>query len=168
MAEQERVNSQQEQSDSGIAGSATERARPIVNVVGEQVALGPFDKKLGDVLYRWMNDLDFQRLGGYVPQPRSAESELKAFESWNEAKDSVFFIVYEAATWQPIGFASLMHINPHHRSAEFGIGLGEAAARGKGYGTETALLMLDYAFTVRGLHSVYLITAAYNLAGQRA
>jgi RimJ/RimL family protein N-acetyltransferase len=115
-----------------------------------------------------MNDLDFQRLGGYVPQPRSAESELKAFESWNDNEDGVFFIVYEVATWQPIGFASLMHIDAHHRSAEFGIGLGESSARGKGYGTETAMLVLDYAFTVRGLHSVYLTTAAYNVAGQRA
>ena len=142
--------------------------QPIINIAGEKVALGPFDTKLSDLLYRWMNDLDFQRLGGYVPQPRSAEAELKAFERWNDAQDSVLFLVYEVATWRPIGFASLMHMNAHHRSAEFGIGLGEAAARGKGYGTETTRLMLDYAFTVRGLHSVYLTTAVYNVAGQRA
>ncbi len=41
-------------------------------------------------------------------------------------------------------------------------------ARGKGYGTETARLLLDDAFTALGLHSVYLTVAEYNLAGRRA
>lgn len=43
-----------------------------------------------------------------------------------------------------------------------------ADARGKGFGTETTSLMLDYAFTVLGLHSVGLAVAEFNAAGIRA
>ena len=46
--------------------------------------------------------------------------------------------------------------------------IGEADARGKGYGTEATQLLLDYAFTALGLHSVMLTTDSYNLAGQAA
>ncbi len=54
------------------------------------------------------------------------------------------------------------------RTAGFGIVLGEADCRGKGYGTEGTRLLLDYAFTALGLHSVMLTTDSYNLAGQAA
>ncbi|GIW04684.1 MAG: hypothetical protein KatS3mg059_1304 [Thermomicrobiales bacterium] len=46
--------------------------------------------------------------------------------------------------------------------------IGEADARGKGYGTETARLMLEYAFTALGLHNVMLQVYAYNRAAHRA
>src|SRR5205807_9599132 len=54
------------------------------------------------------------------------------------------------------------------RTAEYGILIGEADARGKGYGTQVTTLMLDYAFVALGLHSVMLRVYAYNLAGKRA
>ncbi len=50
----------------------------------------------------------------------------------------------------------------------FGILIGESDARGRGHGAETARLMLDYAFTALGLHSVMLRVHEYNLAGRRA
>ncbi|MYB77677.1 MAG: GNAT family N-acetyltransferase, partial [Chloroflexi bacterium] len=59
-------------------------------------------------------------------------------------------------------------IDHRNRTAAFGIAIGEPDARGKGYGTETAQLMLDYAFTVQGLHNVMLHVHEYNLAGIRA
>ncbi len=54
------------------------------------------------------------------------------------------------------------------RTAAFGIIIGEADCRGKGFGTEVTRLMLDYAFTALGLHSVMLTTDSFNLAGQAA
>ncbi len=59
-------------------------------------------------------------------------------------------------------------IDYRNRSATFGIVIGEPDARGKGCGTETTRLMLDYAFTALGLHSVMLTVYEFNLAGQRA
>jgi diamine N-acetyltransferase len=51
---------------------------------------------------------------------------------------------------------------------EFAIDIGEDTAYGKGYGTETTRLMLEYAFTLLGLNSVCLSVAEYNHAGRRA
>jgi len=61
-----------------------------------------------------------------------------------------------------------MAIHLLHRTAVFGILIGEPEMRGKGYGTEATRLMLDYAFTVLSLHSVSLTTDQHNLAGQHA
>ncbi len=36
---------------------------------------------------------------------------------------------------------------------------------GRGYGTETTRLMLDYAFTALGLHNVMLTVFVFNAAG---
>jgi RimJ/RimL family protein N-acetyltransferase len=57
--------------------------------------------------------------------------------------------------------------NPHG-TAEFGITIGDAGERGQGYGTEATRLLLDYAFTVLGVHNVWLDTPAYNIGALRA
>ena len=78
------------------------------------------------------------------------------------------FTVYVRDTWRPIGNTSLMEIDRVHRAATFGLLIGEPDARGLGYGAEATRLVLDYAFTALGLHSVQLNVFAYNLAGLRA
>ncbi|HEY0068808.1 MAG TPA: GNAT family protein [Chloroflexia bacterium] len=142
--------------------------RPVLNILGEKVALGPYDKSIVETYHRWVNDFDTLRLGGLPIKPRSLEQLIAAFERWATEDDSVWFLMYEVSTWRPVGWTGIQHIDLHHRSAEFGITIAEPDARGRGYGTEAAQLVLDYAFTARGLHSVYLTTAAYNIAGQRA
>jgi hypothetical protein len=56
-------------------------------------------------------------------------------------------------------------VDHRNRSATFGILIGEPECRGKGYGTETTRLMLDYAFTALGLHNVMLTVFEFNPAG---
>jgi RimJ/RimL family protein N-acetyltransferase len=43
--------------------------------------------------------------------------------------------------------------------------MGKPDCRGKGYGTGTTRLMLDYAFTALGLHNVMLTVFEFNSAG---
>ena len=78
------------------------------------------------------------------------------------------FVIYERATWRPIGLTHLTEVDWRGRTAAFSIIIGEADARGHGYGTEATRLMLDYAFTALGLRSAMLVTDSYNLAGQAA
>jgi RimJ/RimL family protein N-acetyltransferase len=68
---------------------------------------------------------------------------------------------------RPVGGCDLRDIDHRNRVATMGMLIGEPEARGKGYGTEATRLLLDLAFTVHGLHSVWLTVYAYNLAGQR-
>jgi RimJ/RimL family protein N-acetyltransferase len=152
--------------ESSASREATQQ--PIMNVVGDLVALGPLRRDLLPTYQRWINDFGVLRtLGAIAPRPTTKEQE----EIWYDghfAPAEVHFTIYARATWHPIGNASLRGIDHRNRTALFGILIGEADSRGKGYGTEATRLMLDYAFTALGLHSVMLTVAEFNLAGRRA
>jgi RimJ/RimL family protein N-acetyltransferase len=143
-------------------------ATPIVNIVGEGVALGPLLREHIPLIARWRNDFFVQRTFGDTPKGLTIEAITARYEDWAKGDDAFWFIIYEKATWRPIGHTDLFAVDWRGRCAMFGILLGEADCRGKGYGTETARLMLDYAFTALGLNSVMLTTDAFNLAGQAA
>lgn len=141
---------------------------PLVNIVGELVTLGPLRRDLVPTYQRWMNDLAVVRNIGVMPLPMTLEREEGWFERAVKSDDSFSFTIYERASGTPIGNTSLMGLDWRSRTAEFGILIGEAAGRGKGSGTETARLILDYAFVALGLHSVFLRVHEYNHAGRRA
>jgi diamine N-acetyltransferase len=140
---------------------------PIYNIVGELVALGPLRRELLPDYAAWINDLATARFIAAIPRPMTAEQEAAWYDSVSTGADAVFTI-FERASGRPIGTTSLNGIDQRNRTAEFGILLGEADARGKGYGTEVTRLMLDYAFTALGLNSVMLRVLAVNVAGLRA
>src|SRR5262249_4989480 len=85
-----------------------------------------------------------------------------------ERQGWIGFAIYELATLRPIGLANLRDLDSVHRTAEFGVLIGESDCRGKGYGTEATQLMLDYAFTALGVHNVGLDTLSFNTAAIRA
>jgi len=140
--------------------------RPLISIEGNLVALGPLRRDLIPTYQRWHNDVATMRT--YVlPLPTTLEQEEALSAELTAASDKALFTIYERP-WQAVGTSYLTDIDHRHRSAEFGVLIGEAIWRGKGYGTETASLMLDYAFTALGLHSVMLTVYAFNLAGRRA
>lgn len=140
---------------------------PIVNIVGERLALGPLRRDLLPTYQRWINDFGALRtLGAVAPGPTTLEQEARWYDA--QPATEVRFTIFERATWRPIGTTALHGLDYRNRTALFGILIGEAEARGQGYGTEATRLTLDYAFTALGLHSVMLTVAEFNLAGQRA
>ena len=141
--------------------------RPIVNIEGELVALGPARRDLLPVYTRWMNDLGTLRSIGAPSRPMTLEAETAWYDGI-AASDTAFFTIYERSTWLPVGGTDLREIDYRNRSASFGIMIGEPDRRGKGYGTEATRLLLDYAFTALGLHNVMLTCYEFNLAGRRA
>ncbi|MDQ4098961.1 MAG: GNAT family N-acetyltransferase [Chloroflexota bacterium] len=143
--------------------------QPIVNIVGERVALGPARRDLLPILTRWINDFSTLRtIGAVTLGPTSAEAEERWYDAATGPNASPYFLIYERATGRPIGGTGLRDVDHRNRTAIFGILIGEVDARGQGYGTEATRLMLDYAFTALGLHSVLLTVAEYNHAGRRA
>lgn len=145
--------------------------KPIFNIVGEKVALGPMQKSILPLFLRWANDFDVAIMSGDPIRPVRRELIEADFESDSkneERQSSIEFLIYEQASFRCIGTTFLKHIDKTQRTAEYGIVIGEKDCWGKGYGTETTLLMLDYAFTVLGLHTVLLQTYAYNERAVRA
>ena len=55
-----------------------------------------------------------------------------------------------------VGSVYLRDIDPEERSAEYGIFIGEESARGKGVGTKSARLILEYAFNDLKLEKIFL------------
>ncbi len=140
---------------------------PILNVEGDLVALGPLRRDLLPLYTRWINDLAAARMLG-ASLPTTLEGETKWYDEWATSEKTVPFTVYARPELRPIGTASLFDVDHRNRAAVFGIFIGDAQYRGKGYGSETTHLVLDYAFTVLGLHNVMLTVYDLNPAGVRA
>lgn len=139
---------------------------PVVNVLGERIALGPHRRDLLSTYQRWINDFAALRtLGAMAPGPTTLEQEAAWYDG--QGSNEVRFTIYKRATWRPIGTTALHSVDHRNRTAAFGIHIGESDARGKGYGSEATSLTLDYAFTALGLHSVMLTVAEFNLVGRR-
>lgn len=144
----------------------------IMNIVGERVALGPLRSDCAPLWQQWMNDYAVRRTFG-VPEVVTLAQVIGELAHLPALDHHAFFLLHERRgaggdDLRPIGFTYLSEIDDCNRTAEFGILIGEADARGKGYGTEATRLMLDYAFTVLGLHNVILRVYAPNRAGTRA
>jgi diamine N-acetyltransferase len=144
--------------------------QPIFAIVGEQVALGPYTRDILPAWSRWANDFAVRVLAGDPLYPNSPESTEGLYDRLcgERAMDRARFIIYERTTLRPIGMTHLTDIDYAARTASYSIIIGEKDCWGKGYGTETTILMLDYGFTALGLHNIMLCAYAFNARGLRA
>lgn len=140
-------------------------SEPILNVVGEKVALGPLRRDLLPLLQRWINDFEVTRTLASRLVPMTLEQEEAWYEGAGKSENDVRFILYQRDGMRPVGVAGLHHIEHNNRTAEFGVLIGEKDCWGKGYGTEATRLMLDYGFTCLGLHAIMLHVHVYNQRG---
>ena len=141
--------------------------QPIINIVGDKVALGPMSREHLPLYYRWRNDTEVMRFGDRQP-PSTLEKERVNYERVVKTDSASDFAIYEKSGLRPIGFAGLFDISNRDRNAEFGIMIGEKELWGKGYGTEVTKLMLDYGFTCLGLHNIFLWVNEANERGIKA
>jgi len=142
-------------------------AAPVVNVTGGRLALGPLRGDLLPTYHRWNNDFSMSRTLR-SSQPWTTAQVAARLDALDADEHSVNFTIYRRADWRPLGNVALIDVDWRARTAELLLFIGEADCRGRGYGTEATRLILDYAFTALGLHSVWLRVYAFNLAGQRA
>jgi RimJ/RimL family protein N-acetyltransferase len=150
--------------------NAGDASAPIINVRGDRVALGPLHAGLFPLFERWENDFWVIDRGGDEPGPRTPDSVREGWERLfkGEREDWLGFAIYALPDLRPIGMANVRDFQNRHGTAEIGISIFAGADRGQGYGTESMQLLLDYAFTVLGVHNVWLDTPAYNMAALRA
>ena len=95
------------------------------------------------------------------------ELTAKEHESWIKNKietgQVVQMIICTTEGDRPIGSVYIRDIDLEHHKGEYGIFIGEEDALGKGYGTEAAKLMIQYAFEKLLLHRLYLRVFADNI-----
>jgi RimJ/RimL family protein N-acetyltransferase len=143
---------------------------PVINITGEKVALGPSNREHVPLFARWDNDFSVTLFAGDPLRPSTRDFIEANYDRYNkeEPRHWAGFMIYELATLRPIGVTELRNIDQPRRTAEYGISIGEKDCWSKGYGTETTILVLDYAFNVLNLHNVMLDTFAYNERAIRA
>ena len=145
-----------------MAGSNESKEQAIITIRGDRVGLGPLRRDLLETIQlRWGNDLAAGMMQGAVGFATSASSQ-RYYDHRTAGKNVEEFLVYRLSTSQPIGTTNLHEIDARERSAEIAYNIMERDYRGKGYGTEAALLTLDYAFTALGLHRVSTRVFEYN------
>lgn len=146
-------------------------ARPVYNIVGDKVALGPGAREvIIELFYRGDNDFEVAMLAGDPLWPRAREAFEAEYErNAREPHPSwVGFIIFDRATDTPIGGISLRNLDLTIGVGELGISIGRKDYWGKGFGTEAITLILDYGFSVLGLHNIMLSTYAYNERAMRS
>lgn len=115
-------------------------------------------------LLEWHNNFQIKKLALMHPFPVSLELERKHLETQLTSTNNTMILlgIEEKRSNELIGFTKLYNINWVHRTTYFGIVIGDESARGKGYGQETTVLMLNYAFRNLNLHKILLEVAAFN------
>ena len=122
---------------------------------GMLVELSPLTDADSETMLRWINERDLVLLSSaYRPVDEVAHREW--FDSIRRRQDVAIFGIREREGGRLIGSCQLLAISPTHRKAELQIRIGEAEARGRGYGREAVGLLLDYAFKDLNLHRVEL------------
>lgn len=98
-----------------------------------------------DMVLRWRNS-DYVRNHFIHRDMISREEHLRWLHSKVETGKVIQFIMVERTTDIPVGSVYLRDVEYEEKTAEYGIFIGEADSRGKGYGTEAAQVIIKYAF----------------------
>lgn len=114
-----------------------------------------------DLIVGWRN-MDAVRKNFIYQALFTRESHEHWIRTKVETGDVVQMIICETGTDRAVGSVYVRDIDKVHQKAEYGIFIGEAAARGKGYGTAAARLMIRYCFEELKLHRLFLRVYADN------
>jgi RimJ/RimL family protein N-acetyltransferase len=128
--------------------------------VGEKIYLRPISEDDFAYIQRWFDDPEIRRLTGEVKALRGEEA--KEFYERHTSADRVWFVIVLKEDDRVIGEAGLLRIFIPWRNTDMSIIIGERNEWGKGYGTETGHLLLDYAFKRLGMHRVSIGVVGFN------
>jgi len=128
---------------------------------GEKVYLRPIETADLPLFYKWANDSETRGLTGEI-KPSDFTAIQEHYEKIQKEPDRIWLAVLLQETHQVIGETGLLRMFPAWRTTDWSLIIGEKSARGKGYGTEAALLMLDYAFGYQNFHRVAIGVVGFN------
>ena len=130
---------------------------------GRLVRLRPLEPSDAERCYRWLNDQEV--VGNLIAlrYPISMAYEerfLRDRPPFDFASGGILAI--ETKDGRHIGTTSFYDVRPEDRKAALAITIGEKACWSKGYGADTVVTMLRFAFHEMHLHRVWLTTVEYN------
>ncbi len=119
--------------------------------------------------YGWFNSEDATEFVQQRYFPNTLQKQLEFYRSGiaNSSTKIQLGIVPNGMN-TIVGVVSLSNIDFLNRKAEFGIMIGDKAARGKGYGTEACALIVKHGFERLSLNKIYLGVHADHKAAIRS
>ncbi len=134
-------------------------------LTGERVRLRPLEERDLPQFVEWLADREVTRWLAGIVDPPTLEDEYEWYERRRSDPDSVMWAI-ETADGRLLGNVEL-RLAPPARRAEMGIAVQDKTQWSKGYGTDAARLVLDYAFKELGLNRVELTTDEENARAVR-
>jgi len=130
---------------------------------GRHVRLSAMTQDDLETVARWYEDADFLRLYDSHPAyPKPKESLKKWLEERQEASDEFLFAVRLVGSDELVGMVSIDGIEWSNRAGWLSVGIGDPANWSRGFGSEAAELVLEFAFLELNLHRVTLTVFRYN------
>ncbi len=132
---------------------------------GKLMRLRAVEPEDAENAFRWMNDREVSR-GLMARYPFSFETEREWVKNAVKPLDfgNVRFAI-ETRDGVHIGICGLHRASAENRHAELGIMIGEKEYWGRGFGTDTMLTLLRFAFEQMNLHKVTLGVFEFNERG---
>jgi len=138
-----------------------------MSVPGRKVRLRAVEEADLPTLHVWANDEAlWANLGGWR-FPSSLDSTKAWFAGLKNDPHNHRWVIEAIDGGQLIGTANLVDIDWKNRNAFHGMLLGPAAARGRGYGLDTVMAVMRYAFDELGLERLDGDIIEYNEASHR-
>ena len=138
-----------------------------VRITGQNIVLRQMEYTDTDYIVAWRNK---ERVRSHFIYRETFTP--KVHENWIhtmvETGRVVQLIICEKETMRPVGSVYFRDIDREKKEAEYGIFIGEDDAVGKGYGSETARLAVEYAFGEMGLEKLVLRVFTDNEAAVRS
>jgi len=138
---------------------------PVIN--GEKLSLRPItDADTADIV-RWRNDPEVWKYFLFR-EPFTPELHRAWLRDKVETGRVIQYIIVERESGQSVGSVYFRDVDEKNESAEYGIFIGEARARSRGLGTETARLFTAFGLNVLRLHRISLKVLGDNAIARRS
>lgn len=141
--------------------------QPVMFRSGKRVYLSPLQKEDVPTLYRWINNPNLHKFLT-VDMPMSLEDEYAWYENLLKRKgEDVVFAIRLMEDHSLLGLIGLHKIKFKDGGATLGYYIGREELHGKGYGTESLMIVLEYAFNTLNLHRVSAEVYDFNQKSMR-
>lgn len=134
-------------------------------IKGKKVLLRAIELSDAEVLQQMINDEEIENMILGYSFPVARHQQIKWIE--NLANERNVFRAMIDVNGVAIGTVILSDIDMKNGTAEIHIKLARTSERGKGYGTDTVLTTLSYAFKELRLNCVYCCVKEDNVASQK-
>lgn len=120
---------------------------------GKRIYLRPLERDDLPVFLRWMNDLETAQLvNHFLPVMKEGEDDF--YEKTLKEKGKIIVLSVCTNKDELIGTISINNIKWKDGTATTGTLIGDKSFRGKGYGTEAKMVLLNYAFNTLNLRKI--------------